>query len=97
MPPTTMRTEHDSGELVSQLRHQLHELNNALTPILANAQLAQLMIDSEATEVREAVDDVVQAAGRANSLVAQMRELARALHDTLNAESRPDAKEEGDG
>lgn len=84
MTSIEMSTENDSGELVSQLRYQLHELNNALTPILANAQLARLMLDSEAAEVREAVDDVVEAAGRANALVAEMRKLARALHQTLD-------------
>jgi signal transduction histidine kinase len=91
-----MRSEDHSGELLSQLRHSLHELNNALTPILANAQLAQLMLDGQGTEVREAVDDVVEAAGRANALVAEMRQLARTLHDTLEG-ADSDPKEVDDG
>lgn len=92
-----MRIDDHPGELASELRHSLHELNNALTPILANAQLARLMLESEEAEVREALDDVVEAAGRANSLVAEMRELVRALHDTLEMEGSPDEKEEDDG
>lgn len=77
------------ADLVEQLQRSIHELNNALTPILANAQLARVMIDPSAADVREAMDDVVEAAGRANKLVADLREVARRLQDTIEAADAP--------
>lgn len=77
----TTRTDSDSATLVGQLRRSIHELNNALTPILANAQLAQVMTDPSSADVREALDDVVEAAGRANQLVAELRDIATGLQE----------------
>lgn len=79
----TRRTDSDSAALVGQLRRSIHELNNALTPILANAQLARVMVDPSSTDVREALDDVVEAAGRANQLVGELREIATGLQEPV--------------
>lgn len=82
-------TNSTPAELVQRLRHSIHEINNALTPILANAQLARVMVDPSGTDVREALDDVVSAATRANQLVSEMREISNALQETLEPEKAP--------
>ncbi|MGE0161340.1 MAG: hypothetical protein AB7T31_18240 [Gemmatimonadales bacterium] len=61
-----------------QLRQLLHDLNNALTPILANAQLAQLALGPN-SGLDEELDDVMAGAKRAQSLVLEIRAL------TINA------------
>lgn len=71
------------GEILSGLRRSLHDLNNALTPIMANAQLARLMVEPSEGELGETLDDVIEASSRANALVAQMRQLARELEEAL--------------
>lgn len=95
----TNRANRDSTQLAGELRHTLHELNNALTPILANAQLARVMLDPSATDIREALDDVVEAAGRANALVAEMRELVLAIQDSGSDTDKDatDGREASDG
>lgn len=82
-------TNPTSGELVHQLRHSIHELNNALTPILANAELARAMVDRSSTDIREALDDVVSAASRANQLVSEMRDIVKGLQETPEPEQAP--------
>jgi len=57
-----------------QLRRLLHDLNNALTPILANAQLAQLALGPN-SGLDEELQDVVAGARRAQSLVLEIRAL----------------------
>ena len=54
--------KNELDNLVQMSRHVAHELNNLLTTILANAQLASLMIDNEEAKyhlsvVEEATDD----------------------------------------
>jgi len=73
----------DSERLTGRLRHSLHELNNALTPILANAQLVRLILDAPESDAGEAVEDIIEAAGRANALVSEMREMARDLDERM--------------
>jgi len=57
-----------------RLRQLLHDLNNALTPILANAQLAQLALGPN-SGLDEELDDVVAGAKRAQGLVLEIRAL----------------------
>lgn len=61
-----------------QLRRLVHDLNNALTPILANAQLAQLILGPDSSVSAE-LDDVVAGAKRANAIVGEIRTAATRL------------------
>lgn len=70
-------------EMLDALRTALHDLNNALTPVMANAQLARLMIDPSNEELGDTLDDMVEASARANLLVSRMREIAKDLQRTL--------------
>lgn len=90
---TTMKPS--SSELVEGLRKSMHEFNNALTPILANAQLARIMIDPSNEDVREAMDDIVDAAQRAKELVQEMRQTAKELQERVDPEG--EAGEAGGG
>lgn len=72
--------------LVGELRAVVHAMNNALTPITANAQLARLMIDDSEGELGEILDDVVEAAGRASRLALDMRGITQSLEEALPAE-----------
>lgn len=85
-----------SIELVEGLRKSMHEFNNALTPILANAQLARIMIDDSNEDVREAMDDIVDAAQRAKKLVQEMRQTALELQERIDPEGDAGDKGEGD-
>lgn len=85
-----------SVELVEGLRKSMHEFNNTLTPILANAQLARVMIDPSNEDVREAMDDIVDAAERARKLVQDMRQTAKELQDRVDPEGRTDGSDDGD-
>lgn len=82
----TLPNDPDSTDLLRGLRHAMHELNNALTPVLANAQLARVTVDTDPAETKEALDDVVEAAARANALVAEMGGIVRDLQDKLATE-----------
>lgn len=84
-----------SVELVEGLRKSMHEFNNALTPILANAQLARIMIDESNEDMREAMDDIVDAAQRAKKLVQEMRLTAKELQERVDPEG--DAGDAGEG
>ncbi len=84
-----------SIELVESLRKSMHEFNNALTPILANAQLARIMIDESNEDVREAMDDIVEAAQRAKTLVQDMRQTAKDLQERVDPEG--DGGDAGEG
>lgn len=61
-----------------QLRRLVHDLNNALTPVLANAQLTQLVLGPESSVSAE-LEDVVAGAKRANALLGEIRTLATRL------------------
>jgi signal transduction histidine kinase len=69
---------------VSELRIVIHQLNNALTPILANAQLMQVMLGDQ-SEVAHEVQDVVEGAKRANELVGELRSVTEGLSAALEA------------
>ncbi len=92
----TTRANPESTQLVQELRRSMHELNNALTPILANAQLARLLLEPPSTDIREALDDVVDAAGRANGLVGEMRAIATRLQDLLDGATASEEAPEAD-
>jgi signal transduction histidine kinase len=61
-----------------QLRRLAHDLNNALTPVLANAQLIQLVLGPDSS-VSDELEDVVAGAKRANAIVGEIRALATRL------------------
>lgn len=88
-----------TGELMEKLRSTLHDLNNALTPVMANAQLMRFSVEESSGELVEALDDVVESSARANALVADLRHIARSLDDALHAEDGDarSAKEESHG
>lgn len=69
--------------LVGELRAAVHNINNALTPILANAQIARLMVEDDGEELAEILDDVVDGAARASDLVVGMRAITRSLQEAL--------------
>lgn len=69
---------------VQELRSVIHQLNNALTPILANAQLLQVVLGAE-SEVAHEVQDVVEGAKRANALVLELRGVTEDLSAALEA------------
>lgn len=71
-------TENPSPEVVGELRRVIHELKNALTPILANAQLARSVLGPD-SEVAGELEDVVTGAQRANKLVGEIRTIAEGL------------------
>lgn len=70
-------------QLVEELRRALHDINNALTPIMANAQLARLMVDTESGELCDILDDVVDGSVRAGARVSDLRDIAAALGEAL--------------
>lgn len=82
-------TDSRAVELTNELRHAIHEINNALTPILANAQLVRMLVDRE-SEAHEAIEDVVNSASRANAIVASMRETITSLQAAIDATETPD-------
>lgn len=69
--------------LVGELRAAVHDINNALTPILANAQIARLMVEDDGEELAEILDDVVDGAARASDLVVGMRGITRSLQEAF--------------
>jgi signal transduction histidine kinase len=71
-------TENLSPEVVGELRRVIHELKNALTPILANAQLARSVLGPD-SEVAGELEDVVAGAQRANKLLGEIRMIAEGL------------------
>jgi signal transduction histidine kinase len=71
-------TENPSPEVVGELRRVIHELRNALTPILANAQLARSALGPD-SEVAGELADVVTGAQRANELLGEIRTIAEGL------------------
>ena len=84
-----------SVELVEELRKSMHEFNNTLTPILANAQLARVRIDPSNDDVREAMDDIVDAAERAKRLVQEMRQTAKELEERVGPDGGTSESGEG--
>ncbi|HEX2831275.1 MAG TPA: PAS domain S-box protein [Burkholderiales bacterium] len=65
------------GELAASLAH---ELNQPLTAILSNARAAQRFMENDAfdrDEIRDILDDVVEATARAAEVIRQMRRLVR--------------------
>ncbi|MBT8488259.1 MAG: hypothetical protein KJO65_05440 [Gemmatimonadetes bacterium] len=89
------KTDATAGRLVEDLREVVHEMNNALTPITANAQLARLMIEETESELGEILEDVVEAAGRASRLAIDMRGITRSLEATLSGEDESGDVHEG--
>jgi hypothetical protein len=71
-------TENPSPEVVGELRRVVHELKNALTPVLANAQLARSALGPD-SEVAGELEDVVTGAQRANKLLGEIRMIAESL------------------
>ena len=66
-------TEADElSNFVQMGRTMAHQLNNLLTTILANAQLASLMIDNE--EVKSYLNVVEEATGDAGTMVRRFQE-----------------------
>ena len=72
------------AKLVSELRRTLHELNNALTPVLANAQLARLLLQNGA-DTEEEILQVAEGATRATAIVRRLQDLARSLQEAHEA------------
>jgi hypothetical protein len=64
-----------------QVRRLAHDLNNALTPVLANAQLAQLIL-GPGSSVNAELDDLVAGAKRANAIVGEIRTLAMRMAES---------------
>ncbi len=65
--------EEDKFDSLAQMGRTLaHQLNNMLTTILANTQLASLMIDNE--EVKSHLDVVEEATGDAGIMVRKFQE-----------------------
>lgn len=71
------------ARLMDELRQAIHDMNNAMTPVLANAQLARVMIDPSAGELDAILDDVVQGCTRAKRTASEIRTIARRLRDEL--------------
>ncbi len=63
--------------LMRMSRHLAHELNNLLTTILANAQLASLMVEDE--EIKSHLNTVEEATSDAGTMVHKFQESIRAL------------------
>ena len=68
------------GELASALAHQL---NQPLAAIMANAQAAQRLIESntpEAADLHDGLDDIVQDCRRASDVVRRVRDMVAPSH-----------------
>lgn len=63
--------------LMKMNRHLAHQLNNLLTTILANAQLALLMVENE--EIKSYLNVVEEATSDAGTMVHKFQEAIRAL------------------
>jgi signal transduction histidine kinase len=75
----------DPAERLEQLRRTIHTLNNALTPIMANAQLIQAIM-GPGSEVDQEVADVIEGAQRTKQLIKDLREIAESLVECLEIE-----------
>lgn len=64
--------------LTEEMRRTVHDLNNALTTILANAQLAAACLGAE-SRVTEELDDIIAGARTASELARRLRAMAREL------------------
>jgi methyl-accepting chemotaxis protein len=73
----TQPTDH-----VRELRGVTHALNNALTPVLADAQLVQVVLGPD-SQVADELQHVVDGARQANDLVHELRAAAERLAETL--------------
>ncbi len=63
--------------LMQMSRYLAHQLNNLLTTILANAQLASLMVEDE--EIKSHLSTVEEATSDAGTMVHKYQESIRAL------------------
>lgn len=71
-------TERDKFDTLMQMsRHLAHEFNNLLTTILANTQLALLVVEDE--KVSSHLDTVEEATGEAGTMVRRFQESLHAL------------------
>jgi len=75
----------DPAARLEQLRRTIHTLNNALTPIMANAQLIQAIL-GPGSEVDQEVTDVIEAAQRTKQLIKDLREICESLVECLEIE-----------
>ena len=80
---TMMKPDPTPTRLVGALRAAVHDINNALTPILANAQIARLMVEDDGEELAEILDDVVDGAARASDIVVGILGITRSLQEAL--------------
>ena len=67
---------------VQDLRRTIHTLNNALTPVLANAQLVQAIL-GPTSDVDQEMEDVVEGAKRTKQLINELKQIADDLVDSL--------------
>lgn len=69
-------------ERARALRSTVHDLKNALTPVLANARVMQMRISPDAG-VDEELVDILEGAIRASDIAARLSQLARGLEADL--------------
>lgn len=67
---------------VQDLRRTIHTLNNALTPVLANAQLVQAIL-GPTSDVDQEMEDVVEGAKRTKQLIHELKQIADDLVESL--------------
>lgn len=81
-------TEENRFDILMQMSRDLaHQLNNHLTAILANAQLALLMAENE--ELKSYLDAVEEATGEAGTAVHRFQETTHALVEQPTLEKMP--------
>lgn len=86
--PRRVTTEENRFDVLMQMSKDLaHQLNNHLTAILANAQLALLMADNE--ELKSYLDAVEEATGDAGTAVHRFQETTHALVEQPTLENIP--------
>ncbi len=83
LPYTMCPIDSTPAQLMDELRKAIHEMNNAMTPVLANAQLARLMVDPSTGELDEILEDIVEASSRAKGTAVEIRTIARRLREEL--------------
>ncbi len=69
--------EDEFDSLMQMSRYLAHQLNNLLTTILANAQLASLMVEDE--EIKSHLNAVEEATSDAGTMVHKFQESIRVL------------------
>lgn len=79
MRPFDSRPAH----LMEELRLAIHDMDNAITPVLANAQLARPMAGASERELDAILKDIVEASTRAKATAVRVREIAGRLREAM--------------